>query len=392
MRVSPFPQHLGRGCAALRHAVTPQAWRGVLRVDLRKAAVAAPLRVGIAVTLVFVIGGLVGQHDVVGFAALGALVSAFCRPDPYPVRLGRLVVLGVGITAAIGVGAVLGASDCPAVVEVAVISVMAGIAAYLVWTLHIVGPGAVVFVFGAVGAQSFAHDTSDIVRAVAVTAGGAVIGVIAAMAPWLIQRLRQAITGRTAAPSDGVGPTPARRESIWDTLTRAPDRTLVVLGVRIAVAGAVGAAIAVGLGLDHPMWAMMGAVATMQGVGYHVAIHRGVQRLVGNVGGALLAAGLLALPLGYWGTVAAIIVFQTVAEIASTVNYALTSLAVTPMALLLTGLGAGLSPGVALDRVLDTGVGIVTGIVIAALTISGADAKRLLQTAKQTAAQGDAGI
>jgi hypothetical protein len=348
-------------------------------MDLHRAGFAAPLRVGAAVALVFVIGGLTGQQDVVGFAALGALVAAFCRPDPYPVRLGRLVVLGVGITTSIGVGAVLGVSQSPLVVEIAVISAMAGAAAYLVWTLHIVGPGAVVFMFGAVGAQSFAVDGGDVIRAVAVTSGGAVIGVIAALAPWLIQLLWHAVTGRPDEPVTSTETTPAQRESLWATLTRAPHRTLVIHAVRIAGAGVIGAAVAVGFGLDHPMWAAMGAVATMQGVGYHVAVHRGIQRLLGNVVGALLAAGLLALPLGYWGTVVAIIVFQTVAEIASTVNYALTSVAVTPMALLLTGLGAGLAPHVAIDRVLDTGVGIVTGIVIAALTISGADARHLLR-------------
>jgi hypothetical protein len=342
---------------------------------VRKAGIAAPLRVGAAVTLVFVVGGWAGQHQIVGFAALGALVSAFCRPDPYPVRVGRLAVLAVGITAAIGIGASLGASACPVIVGVVVISAIAGAAAYLVWTLHIVGPGAVVFVFAAVGAQGFAHDGGDVIRAVAVTAAGAMIGVTAALAPWLIRLSRGAVSGKAAAASR---PAPARRESIWVTLTRAPHRSLVVLAVRISVAGAIGAAIAIGLGLAHPMWATMGAVATIQGVGYHAAVHRGVQRLLGNVGGALLAAGLLALPLGYWGAVAAIIVFQTLAEMASTVNYALTSLVVTPMALLLTGLGVGLAPTVALDRVLDTGIGIVVGIVIAALTISGADAKHLV--------------
>ncbi|MCV7321806.1 FUSC family protein [Mycolicibacterium confluentis] len=366
------------GWTALRHAVSADARRGVLRTDVRRAGFAVPLRVGLAVTLVFVVGGLLGQRDVVGFAALGALVSAFCRPDPYPVRLGRLLVLGVGITTAIGIGAVLGVGACPVVVEVAVISVLAGAAAYLVWSLHIVGPGAVVFMFGAVGAQSFAHDTGDVARAVAVTAAGAVIGVVAAMAPWFFVLAWRAITG-----ASGSTESPAvQRESIWVTLRRAPHRSLAARAVRVGLAGAAGAAIAIGLGLDHPMWAAMGAVATMQGIGYHVAIHRGIQRLLGNVGGALLAAALLALPLGYWGAVVAIVVFQVAAEIASTVNYALTSVAVTPMALLLTGLGAGLAPHVALDRVLDTGVGIVTGIVTAAVTISVADAKQLPQAAQ----------
>jgi hypothetical protein len=364
---SLIARHVDHGCTALIHAVSPRGWRDILGGDLRKAGYAVPIRVGIVVAVVLVVGGLTGQRDIAGFAALGALVSAFCRPDPYPVRAGRLAVLGAGITVAIGVGAVLGVTGTGAVVEVVVVSVLAGAAAYLLWALHIVGPGAVVFVFGAVGGQAFAHDMYDVARAVAVTAAGAVLGAVASLAPWLLRLSR----------TQRAGSAPVQRESLWNTLIRAPHRSLLTRSGQITVAGAAAAAIAMGAGLDHPMWAMMGAVAAMQGVGYHVTVHRGLQRLLGNVGGAALAALLLALPLGYWGAVVAIIVFQTCAEIASTVNYALTSMAVTPMALLLTGLGAGLAPSAALDRMLDTAVGVVTGIVVAAVTISGADAERL---------------
>lgn len=370
MVTAALVQHCGRSYAALRHVTRPQSWQGALRVELGRAGVAAPLRVGAAVTLVFVVCGLTGHHDIAGFGALGALVAAFCRPDPYPVRVGRLVVLGLAMPVAVGIGATLGVVGGAELLGIAVVSLLAGAAAYLVWTLHIVGPGAVVFVFAAVGAESFARTAHDVGVAVAVTLAGAVIGVIASLAPWLLQ-----MTGKPVG-----GSTPVRRESIWVTLTRAPHRTLIARAARITVAGALAAVIAVMLGFAHPMWAAMGAVAAMQGIGYHLTLHRGVQRLLGNLGGALLAAGLLALPLGYWGAVAAIIVLQTVAEIMSTVNYALCSLAVTPMALLMTGLGSGLAPAVALDRVLDTGIGILTGLVIAALTISGADAEQLLHS------------
>lgn len=370
MRASFLSRRFSDGYAALTHAASPTGWRGALRIDTHRVGLAVPLRVGAAVMFVFVAGGLAGQRDVAGFAALGALIAAFCRPDPYPVRAGRLAVLAAGITASIGIGAALGVGGSGVLVETATISVLAGVAAYLMWALHIVGPGAVVFVFGAAGAQAFAHDGGDAIRAVTSTATGAVIGAIASLAPWLLQALR----------CSGAEPAPPQRESLRTTLTRAPHRTLASRSLRITVAGAAAAALAMGLGFEHPLWATMGAVATMQGVGYHLTVHRGVQRLLGNVGGAALAAGLLALPLGYWGAVAAIVVFQTAAEIASTVNYALTSLAVTPMALLLTGLQAGLAPAVAVDRVLDTAVGIVTGIVIAAVTISGSDAGRLRTT------------
>ncbi|PJK23327.1 FUSC family protein [Mycobacterium goodii] len=367
-------RNLVHGYTALRHAVTPRGLRGVFRADVRKAGLAVPLRVGAAVTVVFVVGGLIGQRDVAGFAALGALVSAFCRPDPYPIRVGRLAVLAVGITTAIGIGAALGTAESGVLVEAAVISLLAGAAAYLMWALHIVGPGAVVFVFGAAGGHAFAHDASDVVRAVAVTACGAVIGVIAALAPWLYRTLRRSV-------SETTGSTAAHRETLWLTLTRAPHRALLARSARLTAAGAAAAAVAIPAGLEYPMWATMGAVATMQGVGYHVTVHRGIQRLLGNVGGAVIAAALLALPLGYWGAVVAIVVFQTLAEIAATVNYALTSLAVTPMALLLTGLGSSLTPAVALDRVLDTAVGIVIGIVIAALTISGHEVEQVRKAA-----------
>ncbi|MCV7224550.1 FUSC family protein [Mycolicibacterium komossense] len=369
----------GRSYAALRHVTRRQSWHDAVHVDLNKAGVAAPLRVGAAVTLVFVVSGLTGHHTLAGFGALGALVAAFCRPDPYPVRVGRLMVLGVAMPVSVGIGAVLGVVGGPELVGIAVISLLAGAAAYLVWSLHIVGPGAVVFMFAAVGAESFAREARDVIWAVAMTSGGAVVGVLASLAPWLLRGLRSAVTGRSVAAEQKSSS--VRRESIRRTLARAPHRVLVARAARITVAGALAAGIAVTAGFSHPMWAAMGAVAAMQGIGYHVAVHRGVQRLVGNVGGAVLAAGLLALPLDYWGAVAAIIVLQTVAEIMSTVNYALCSLAVTPMALLMTSLGSGLSPAVAVDRVLDTGIGIVTGLIIAALTISGADVERLYSQA-----------
>ncbi|MFT4044469.1 MAG: FUSC family protein [Gordonia sp. (in: high G+C Gram-positive bacteria)] len=337
-----------------------------LRTDFTRTGVAAPLRVGIAVGIVLTVGSLIGHRDLAGFAALGALISAFCRPDPYPVRALRLVSLGIGITVTIGVGAVVGAYSGTLPVEIAAISLLAGIAVYLLSMLHIVGPGAVIFVFAATGAAGFANTAADVRHALVATVIGAFVGLAAALAPWLFINL----PGRRRAP--GPGPD-TRSPSIWTGFAGGHDRDththLIVTGVRVTAAAAISAAIAAAVGLTHPMWAAMGAVASLQGVAYHLTVRRGMQRLLGNVGGALIAAALLALPLGYWGAVIAIVVFQTLAEILSTVNYALCSLAVTPMALLLTGLGTGLPPAAALDRVLDTLLGIVVAIAVAALTI-----------------------
>lgn len=353
--------------AALRHAVSMDAWRDAIHIDLGRATVAAPVRVGVAVGVVLVIGGILGRRDLAGLAALGALVSAFCRPDPYPIRAPRLVTLAVAITGAVASGAAIGAASAPLIVEILVISVLAGAAGYLMSALHIVGPGAIIVVFAASGAAVSAHDIADIGRAVAATAIGAMIGLVAALAPWPWQWLRE---HRSVSES----PTPrVAREPLWRALAggqSGPARCrLITAAVRMAAASALAAAAATAVGLAHPMWAAMGAVAAMQGVSYHHIVSRGLARLLGNIGGAVLAAILLALPLGYWGAVAVIIVCQIAAEILSTVNYAMCSLAVTPMALALTGLGAGLSPGAALDRVADTAIGIVIGIAVTAIVV-----------------------
>jgi uncharacterized membrane protein YccC len=117
----------------------------------------------------------------------------------------------------------------------------------------------------------------------------------------------------------------------------------------------------------------MGAMAAMQGVTFHTTVQRGIQRLLGNVGGAVLGAGLIMLSLGYWQTAVVIVVMQVAAELLVMKNYALTSLAITPMALLLTGLANPLSPAVAVDRIADTLIGVLLGIVIAAVTIEAGD-------------------
>ncbi|MGW0038258.1 FUSC family protein [Gordonia sp. NPDC003376] len=351
---------------AVRHWVRAQTWRDIAALEFARIGYAVPIRVGVAVALVMVVGGLTGHRDVAGLAALGALISAFCRPDPYPVRLPRLLVIGAALTASVAIGGTLGTYSSSTVVNIIVISLLGGASVYLMTALHIVGPGAVIIMFAANGAAASVAITG-IGHATAATAIGAAVGILASIAPWLLGLART----EAAAP---------RRESLRMALagghTRAAHRHLLYTAGRITVAAAIAGGAAAAIGLAHPMWAAMGGVAAMQGVAYHLTVRRGVQRLIGNVIGGVIAAVLLALPLGYWGAVVAIVIFQIAAEIFSTVNYALCSVVVTPMALLLTGIGSHLSPDTAVDRVLDTLIGIVIGIVIAAITITRADVAR----------------
>lgn len=366
MTTSTLARHVRHRGGALAHVTRPDVWRGAFAVDMSRAALAVPLRVGVAVGLVLVVGGLLGHRDVAGFAALGALVSAFCRPDPYRVRWSRLIVLGVGIIGAIAIGGALGVTSAPVAAEIIIVPLLGGAAALLVGMLHIAGPGAVIFVFAAAGAAGSVHSGDALVRALVATGIGAACGLVASLAPWLLHGIGR-LLGRPAQPSTGHE---VRYEGLWTTLTRRPPHDLLVNCARIVVASAASAAIAAAVGLSHPMWAAMGAMTAMAGATYHVTVQRGIQRLLGNVIGAAIAAALLSIGLGYWGAVVAIVVFQTIAELMATVNYGITSAVVTPMALLLTALSANLSPTAALDRVADTLIGVVIGIVVAAFTIT----------------------
>ncbi|MFJ6096706.1 FUSC family protein [Williamsia muralis] len=360
----PVIDRVHRSRSALLHSLDPHTWRSaVVTVETGNTAIVSAVRVGLAVALVLVVGGLTGHRDVAGFAALGALTSAFCRPDPFRVRLPRLVVTGVMVTGYVALGAVLGAAGVSLAGEVVAIALAAGFAALVLGALRVVGPGPVVMVFAAAGAADFADSADDVWKASTAAVIGAVVGVVASLAPWFVMWVRR----------ERPHPSPARA-TLVEELKRIGDAELLSRSIRIVVAGGVAAGIVAAVGLQHPMWAAMGAVATLQGVNYHLTVTRGVQRLLGNVGGAAIAAGLLALPIGYWGAVVLIAVLQVLAEMLVTVNYALCSLLVTPMALMLTALGAGLAPEVAVDRVLDTAVGVVIAVVLAAFTIAHHDA------------------
>lgn len=358
MTTATLASHVRDRGSALAHTMHPTTWRAALTIDLGRTSVAAPLRVGIAIGLVLVVGGLTGHRDIAGFAALGALVSAFCRPDPYRARAGRLGAVAVGSIAAITVGGLLGALHASVPVQIIAIAALSGLAALAMGMLRIAGPGAVIFVFAAAAAVGSVHDVDMLIRAVAATAVGALVGAAASLGPWLLDRTQ---------------PDHPHYESVWQLLTQIPRKDLVSNSIRITIASAASAAVAAALGISHPMWAAMGAMAAMQGIAYHVTVTRGVQRLLGNIAGAAIAAVLLGVGLGYWGAVVAIIIFQIIAEVMATVNYALCSIAVTPMALLLTTLSAGLPPAAALDRVADTLIGVVIGIIVAALTITRGD-------------------
>ncbi|WP_247596192.1 MULTISPECIES: FUSC family protein [unclassified Rhodococcus (in: high G+C Gram-positive bacteria)] len=435
--------------SALAHATSRAAWRQAMTLGHADATIAPALRVGAAIAVVLVGGGILGRPELAGFAALGALCSAFTRYEPYPRRAGKLALVGGSIVLWATLGAVVGTITSSSAIHIFAISLAAGVAALALSAFSITGPGPVILVFASTAAVGFASAAGDVVEVFVSVSIGAAIGWVAAMLPALLHPVGpgQLAVARALAATDsrqdgiarasieharvivalntrptsrdhslglttllddaeqvldawarGENPSHAaeilaheralRKMRRYDALpVRAAElattpenffavgvrmltsRALVINAARIAVASLLAAWCATAFGFEHPLWATMGAMAALQGITFHTTVERGIQRLLGNVGGAVIAAALIAGAFGYWQTTLAIIVLQIVAELLVMKNYGLTTIAVTPMALLLTGIAGQLSPAVAISRVGDTLIGVLIGIVVAALTI-----------------------
>lgn len=441
---------------ALAHSVSPSAWHDVVEMRRADPTVAIAIRVGLATLIALVGGGLLGYSEVAGFAALGSLCCAFLRHEPYPRMAGKLACIGACVVAYTFAGAVLGALGLSIWLQIAVLSVAAGLAYLFLSAFRMTGPGPVILIFAAAGAAGFAHTGSDVRIATAAAAMGALVGWIVALLPALWNphgparvAVARALAATAALETEGEAAVSAARaaatrarevialgsrrdshtaellalvgaaEAVIDSgphdtfagrradfvrfeaelrktrptidipredISAVPDlerprgfvregalllrdRALFIGACRVLAASALAGGFAAVVGLEHPLWATMGAMAALQGVNYRHTVARAIQRLLGNVVGALIAAAVLVLDLGYWPVVAVIVLLQTITELFVTRNYAVASIFVTAMALLLTGIGEPLGADIALSRVGDTLIGVVVGVVVAAVTI-----------------------
>ncbi|MEW2163690.1 FUSC family protein [Streptomyces sp. NPDC007084] len=145
-------------------------------------------------------------------------------------------------------------------------------------------------------------------------------------------------------------------------------RPLAPIALRTAVGCALAGCAALALGVGRPYWALVTAASLYQ-ANITLTWSRGVQRVVGNLVGVLLFAALA--PLAHLGAASLVLCSLALnfgAEALISRNYWLGSVCVTPMALLITEFARAQRPGELMaDRVLDTLVGALAGLVAAVL-------------------------
>ncbi|MEW1957829.1 FUSC family protein [Kineococcus sp. NPDC059986] len=184
-----------------------------------------------------------------------------------------------------------------------------------------------------------------------------------------LRLLLAALPGRRPVPAPPAGPVPAPhpwpRRRVLAALRGTGHLRVPALRVGLACAGVV--LLAAALGLGHVYWAAVGAAAVLQSPSAGVTVQRGVQRGVGTVVGVLLAAGLVTLATDDVRLWLLTVLCMFAVEFCMPRNYALGTVAITGLSLLLTRLGTsgtGLG-GLVLDRLADTALGVAAAVVVA---------------------------
>ncbi|WP_245644484.1 FUSC family protein [Nocardioides jensenii] len=324
--------------------------RSALRVGPHNGAHRVALRAGLSVLVPLLVLWSMGHLDWSIYAAFGAFTSLYGRQRGGRGRAQLQVTLAVALTASVALGVVVGISPHRAWLAVPVAGLVAGIGSWFsdLEDWHPPGPLFMIFAFAAVA--SIPAQVEDLGAAVLVAGGSALfaVGVGSAGSAWRAVRR------------------PSGRASAWHPRHPSAARRHVARSViGVLVAGAV----ATGIGIGHPYWAMVSAVVPLAAKDLFPQLVRGLQRVVGTGLGLLTAGLLLALEPRGLVLILVVVVLQVGAELLVGRNYALALVVITPLALLMVHLAAPTPTRTLLfDRGVETVIGVVIGILTGYLT------------------------
>lgn len=135
----------------------------------------------------------------------------------------------------------------------------------------------------------------------------------------------------------------------------------------IVIGGFVGISLALAqsLQLDKPYWVPISCLAVIQGSSLRAVWNKQLQRIIGTVLGLVVALGLLKLPLDQWTISLAIMLLTLIIEFTVVRHYALATMFITPLTILLAEAATmGHSPVWPLieARFFDTLLGCLVGL------------------------------
>jgi len=359
---------------AARHLLHPRQWSDSMLLSLQPSlrnATLAGLQAAITAALALPMVHLSPWSHLIGFASLGALVALFGRFAPSRKRIRILLLCGLCQVLAVLVMSAAAWLGAPTGVQLVMLALACGLFLFVSVTGQFGAPGPLIFVFAAGASTSDGLAFQQVVERTAATAA------VAALA-WIVCAASEALR-HLPSPER---PFPVEPERPLSHRLMAAARSAAGAGIAIFASHALGA--------SHPAWAAMGALAVMQGAHLHITMSRALQRMAGTLVGAMLAWALLTQAPSVWLVISVLVGLQLLTEMVIGINYAFGQVFVTPMALLMTYLGAArtVGPEMAPERVLDTILGAMVGIAMAVLLSTIDDRRHLAERSRAAPAPG----
>jgi len=320
------------------------------------AGAQAALTVAIAVSVV----ALSPWSGMIGAASIGAMAALFGRFAPKARRTMIVVYAAMCLSSAIMITSLAAWFGLSMAAMMILLSVLGGIY-FLISTIGGFGPpGALIFMFAGMAGMHTPASLGEVgIRVAVAVFGGGVALIVCSVS----EKLRRAELDE----AETISPVQHQLAELWPAF------------VRLSVGASLAGLIAYAMGVSHPGWAAMGATAVLQGVHLHLTMNRAIQRVLGTVVGAVLIWILLAQEPSIWVGLIFLVGLQLATEVVIGFNYALGQIFVTPMALLMTYMA---TPGVsgatmAPERIVDTLLGAVIGVIIAIVLSSHKDRHNL---------------
>ncbi|GHF58941.1 hypothetical protein GCM10017566_35440 [Amycolatopsis bartoniae] len=294
---------------------------------------------------------LTGHTALAPAAAFGGMTAVHGRFEPYAVRSRLLAAVGAGLVLCVALGSAAAAAGWGPVPVTVLVAVVAALAKLLTDAVSAGPPGGLIFVFAVATTAVLPVSWAQAGAQIGIAALAAVVAWCVGMVGWLFFR------------------EPADKQISWReglrSAVRLPSHELpraTKVGAGVLAAGL----LAHFLDLGHPYWTMIAAAAVLQSTHLNHTLHRTVQRMLGTLAGVVLGGLLLAAHLPTPAKLACIVIALLCGELTVIRNYALAMLFITPLTLLLSSL---LTPpdvlGLASDRLLDTVLGALVGLVAA---------------------------
>ncbi|MBF4458574.1 FUSC family protein [Pseudoclavibacter sp. VKM Ac-2867] len=360
-----------------RHELIP-GWRDLVTMGPYRRDHWVALRVALAIGAPLVLLWATGSMELAIFAVFGAFTSVYGRGLGVFARLRLQSIAAGALLVSVGVGALVSLSPERGLLVLPVAAAWAFLMSLLGDRVRWAPPGPMFQIFALAAIAALAVDGAVLLRGLGVAVVTAVwsllLGVAFGAVGELVDRGRaaRAAAGEAAAPALAPGPAVSGASAGGSPSTgsirsvRPARSTPVGRAWMFAVGTLVAGAIPLLIGIGHPYWAMVSAIAGLSAAtGFHRVL-RATHRLVGTVLGLGVAAVLMAFEPSGLVVVLLVIALQGGVELFIVRNYTLGLLFLTPLVLVMGRLAGDVSAGqLLLERGVETLIGLAVAVAIA---------------------------